>query len=399
MNILFLHAHAITPNSQGISKVLITLRTLFREKGHDVMVVAMKKIVGDEVVNDEQYFLPSKNLCSHENVLFLCNLIRNQRIDSTVNTCCQLDELRLLSECCHQCTIPLVTCLHGMVFTPVYNIAAVKEYELRNMRLTWLYYLLRNRRVISVLKQIYSKRHCAYYRNVYDYSDAVVLLNETMRSEFLEIIGGVRNAEKTYVIPNTLNGIIDSPVCRKEKIVLWVGKMDTSIKRPDLMLRVWQKVEPMHPEWRLMMLGKGSGTGGAVLEEMKGLAKGLNLNNVSFEGQVNTKSYYEHSEIVCVTSAHESFSLVLAEGLSNGVIPMAFSSFPTSMQLIKNGENGILIKPFDVDEYAEKLSFLMDNDNIRAHMRENHKMTLFDLSPDIVYNQWESLFTKVRATK
>ena len=71
------------------------------------------------------------------------------------------------------------------------------------------------------------------------------------------------------------------------------------------------------------MLGKGSGAGGAVMEEMKGLAGELNLKNVSFEGQVDTKPYYERSEIVCVTSAHESFSLVLAEGLSNGVIPMA----------------------------------------------------------------------------
>lgn len=54
---------------------------------------------------------------------------------------------------------------------------------------------------------------------------------------------------------------------------------------------------------------------------------------------------------------------------------------------------------FDVDEYAEKLSLLMNNDNIRAHMRENHKMTLFDISPEIVYRQWESLFMKVRVPK
>ena len=69
------------------------------------------------------------------------------------------------------------------------------------------------------------------------------------------------------------------------------------------------------------------------------------------------------------------------------------------MQLINNGENGTLIKPFDVDEYAEKLSSLMNNDNIRVHMRENHKMTLFDISPEIVYRQWESLFMKVRVPK
>ena len=394
MNILLLHAHAIMPNSQGISKVLLTLRSLFRKNGHNVLSIAMRNYHHEVSDDEQQFYLPSAEIYSEENIKFLGQLMQQHHIDNTVNTCCQIDELCLISECCHHCNVPLTTGVHNMILTPIFNVAAVNEYKLRKHHLSFVYYLLRLPIVKDFLCKIYINRHHHYFEGIYEYSDAVVLLNKTMEQEFLQMTGR-KDSNKTYVIPNTLDED-SSDICRdKENIVLWVGKMDTSIKRPDLMLRIWKKVEGRHPDWKLLMLGKGSGIGEAVWHDMQDLAEKLGLKHVSFEGQVVTKPYYEKAKICCVTSTHESFSLVLAESLFNGVVPIAFNSFPTASQLIKENVNGLLASPFDISEYSNKLSLLMDNDETRRSMMNKRQETLNEISSEKVFQKWISMFNQL----
>ena len=394
MNILLLHAHAIMPNSQGISKVLLTLRSLFRKSGHNVLSVAMRNYYHEVSDDEQQFYLPSAEIYSEENIKYLKQIMQRHHIDNTVNTCCQIDELRLISECCHQCNVPLTTGVHNMILTPIYNVAAVNEFKLRKNHLSFVYYLLRLPVIKNLLCKIYIKRHHKYFDGIYKYSDAVVLLNKTMEQEFLQMTGR-KDSNKTYVIPNTLDEN-PSDICKdKENIVLWVGKMDTSIKRPDLMLRIWKKVEGQHPDWRLLMLGKGSGAGESVWNEMKDLSKELGLKHVSFEGQVVTKPYYEKAKICCITSTHEAFPLVLVESLFNGVIPIAFNSFPTASQLIRENVNGLLVSPFNINEYSNKLSSLMENNETRLSMMNKRQETLDEISSERVFHKWISMFNQL----
>lgn len=391
MNIVFFHTHAILPNSQGISKVLITLRDLFREKGHTVIAVAMRRLETDIVDDEMQFFLPSEDTYSPQNLFYLCELLKKYHIDRSISVCVYENEVRLISECCNTCKVPIVTALHNMLLTPVHNIDAVREYSLKKKHLSFIYYLIKTPIIKSLLCKLYILRHTRCYQNVYSKSDAVVLLNETMKNEFHELIG-IKSSDKTFVIPNTLNEDPCEVNKDKDNVVLWVGKMDTSIKRPDLMLKVWEKVEPHHPNWHLMMLGKGDGQAEVVWNEMKSLSKELKLKNVSFEGQVVTKPYYERAKITCVTSTHESFSLVVAESLYNGVVPLAFNSFATASELINDGVNGLLVKPFDIKDYAKKLGDLMSDDCKLKNLQDNRMITMERYNKETVYIEWEHLF-------
>ena len=204
MNLIIFHTHAIMQNSQGVSKVLITLRKLFREKGHNVIVVAMRRFETDRVDDKSIFFLPNTSyVTAKDNYDFLCKLMQDYHINATVNACTNSDEIQLIRDCCKTCKVPLTTCFHGLFLTPIYNIAAVKEYSLRKHHLTLVYYLLKLPLVVSLLSFFYILRYRKYYLKVYKLSDAIVLLSKTMEKEFLRMIGEKRS-EKTFIIPNTI---------------------------------------------------------------------------------------------------------------------------------------------------------------------------------------------------
>jgi glycosyltransferase involved in cell wall biosynthesis len=197
---------------------------------------------------------------------------------------------------------------------------------------------------------------------------------------------GLNKSKKTYVIPNTIKL---TKVFAEKKVdeVLWVGHFDSDCKRPDLMLRAWSQIEQDNPRWELIMLGDGP-----TLVEMKMLASKLGLRRVRFKGRMPSGKYYQRAKIQCVTSTHEAFPLVLLEALQSKAVPIAFNSFPMASILIKNGQNGVLIKPFAVNDFSRALNKLMNNDDYRDDLMKNSEMTLKQFSNENVYKLWMNLF-------
>lgn len=74
---------------------------------------------------------------------------------------------------------------------------------------------------------------------------------------------------------------------------------------------------------------------------------------------------------------------------------MAFDSYEAASDLITDGENGKLIKPFDVDAYAQTLKELIENEDFRMRLAKNAKRDVGRFEPDRIMNQWEELFEKV----
>lgn len=87
--------------------------------------------------------------------------------------------------------------------------------------------------------------------------------------------------------------------------------------------------------------------------------------------------------------------MVIAESAAHGCVPMAFDSYEAASDLITDGENGKLIKPFDVDAYAQTLKELIENEDFRMRLAKNAKRDVGRFEPDRIMNQWEELFEKV----
>jgi len=119
------------------------------------------------------------------------------------------------------------------------------------------------------------------------------------------------------------------------------------------------------------------------------------LTNIYFEGFQSPEIYYDRASVFCMTSAFEGFGLVLVEAMAYGCIPFAFKSYPNVVDIIDDNENGELISPFLTDEYAEKLSKLMDNEDQIQIMANNAKIKSDKFRIEIIGNMWLQLFKSV----
>lgn len=138
------------------------------------------------------------------------------------------------------------------------------------------------------------------------------------------------------------------------------------------------------------------GADDAMLKQMK---EDMGLKNVFFRGFVNPEDYYRQASIFCMTSAMEGMPLVIEEAAALGCVPVAFAAFESISDLITDGENGRLIKPFDVDAYAKALKELIENEDLRMRLAKNAKRDVRRFEPDRIMDQWEEFFEEVMSKR
>ena len=163
-------------------------------------------------------------------------------------------------------------------------------------------------------------------------------------------------------------------------------------KRRERLVEVWRKIYKNFTDWEFLLVGEGE-----ELPKLKQLASDYNLERITFLGrQESTFPYYNEASISCLSSQIEGFPLVLIEAQQAGVIPVAFGSSAGIREILSpNGENGMLVPPFDLDTYAETLSLLMRDTALRRQMQQKvlKKAQLYDIVA--IVKQWDRLFKKI----
>ena len=144
------------------------------------------------------------------------------------------------------------------------------------------------------------------------------------------------------------------------------------------------------PDWELKILGSGS-----KMEEAKRIAEGLQLERFSFEGRVDPCDYYKRAKFLFVTSSFESFSLVTAEAMSFGVVPVVFDTFPMASLLVDNGQNGFLVAPYDKDAFVQKVLEIAYEEGKWKAMGGAAVQKSSSYISSSVFDTWRKLFCSV----
>jgi glycosyltransferase involved in cell wall biosynthesis len=218
-----------------------------------------------------------------------------------------------------------------------------------------------------------------------------VLLSEEYIPIFKKFISTNKEVNKLVAISNPIESSIDNQKLKKKKI-LWVGRMTFAAKRPDRIVKIWERIWKNCEGWELYMLGDGDAKN--ILEKY---CVDKNIGNIYFEGNVNPKIYYEEASILCMTSSYEGFGMVLVEALQNRVIPIVYNSSEVFNDIIKEGETGFLIKAFKNGLYKKKLLKLVNDEGMRSEIIKNiENDDIFErLSLGTIYNKWINLFNQL----
>lgn len=378
MNILFFHDHPIVATDGGISRITDSLVGIFRNYGHNVFIISAKKWPNVKV--DEKHFYLPNSKYDDECLSFAIHFCKEHKIDLIISQSSDKISVPFWGKLKENVPIKLFSYMHNCPLTPVVNYAYQKEFVLRRKKLTPIFYLLKNKIIKKVLLILYYIKYRNLYTEIANVSDRVLVLNGKLVKEFQFFIP--KNLySKITAVPNCLPMREWNSNVQKEKILLWVGRIDVSVKRIDLMLNAWRLLYKTNPGWKLYVLGDGS-----YLDWAKNFAEANNLKNIFFEGRVDPYPYYEKASLVAVTSSHESFSLVTLEALQHNVVPVVMNSFPFASTLIQNGVNGILVENYNYESLANALDMLMKNERMIENIATNGTCSALKYSPQCIYD-------------
>jgi len=183
----------------------------------------------------------------------------------------------------------------------------------------------------------------------------------------------------------------------KEKRIVLCSRLEHCSKRIDYFLRIWREIENDFPDWQVSIIG-GPGANSAdwiqkrEMVYLKSLCAKWHLSRITFHDYCDPGPYYSRSAIYALTSRAEGFCDTLLEAQAFGCAVIAFDAFPSTRVLIQNGKNGFCAKAFSIRDYAQKLSCMMRDEELRKEMGKVSLANARQYSIDKIGQQWIDVF-------
>ena len=214
--------------------------------------------------------------------------------------------------------------------------------------------------------------------------DRMVVLTEDAKADWPEL-------SNVRLIPDPIPFKVDKVSSLTSKRVVSIGRYAYE-KGNDLLLKAWSKVEKSCMDWSLDIYGMGNRT------PYQELMRQLNIDEsrCHLHGSLtNVKGAYLNSAIFTLPSRFEGFGLVIIEAMACGIPVVAFDCENGPRNIIKNNQDGFLVKPFNVDDYADRLLCLMRDDQLRTQMGNRAYESSKRYSINDIAMQWKNLFDEV----
>lgn len=386
LTILFVLPTLVGPTRGGVSRVTFLLTEGFLKRGFKVMYLINAK---SEYFNPTDapvpvYFFPNPDCCSQENIMFYHDFLKAYKVDFVINQWGLFGESKLyLNVGDNKCKTISVPHSNPMLN---YEHLASEELVLKDKTFIGFLKLIARFLIYPKIKRNYLQSRVDHFKYLFAHSDKVALLSSSHK-DFFDKYGINYEEDKIDVIPNPFSfAVQDSP---KKKQLLYVGRLEQGEKRPDRLIKIWKRLYRKFPDWEMVIVGDGK-------ERSRLEQQAKRLERISFVGFQSPEQYYRDASIFCLTSNLEGFPMVLPEAMSFGVVPFSFDSFPAVHDIIEDGKTGVLVKPFSIKKYADKLALLMSDEEKRILMSENCMKDVTRFSLDNIVNQWITLFNSLQ---
>lgn len=178
----------------------------------------------------------------------------------------------------------------------------------------------------------------------------------------------------------------------KNKRVIFVGRIDPQ-KGYRYLSEIWHLVSLRHPDWLLDIYGEGADRA----ENKPMLPKDENVFSHPQTSDIFEK--YKESSILILTSVYEPFGLVMPEAMSCGVPVVAFDCPYGPSEIVTDGKDGFLVKCWEVEEFANKLCVLIENEELRRLLGRNAALSSLRFSSDKIIPLWITLYSSLANNK
>ena len=330
MNILFLTKSF---GIGGVEVVTMTLAKTFAKHGHQVGIFSFYRaddILEKQLPDNIPLYIGHGYKNSRENIAMLRQLLVDNKIEVVINQWgLPFLPIRVINQARKGLKVTVISVYHNQVDTNGKLKACDQAIERCQNPLL---------RSVLEVKRFLVKSITSYsMRYVYNHSDVYEVLSPSF-IELFKKFTGIKKPTKLVAQTNpiTIDGSVQSEktanVDKKEKEIIYVGRLDFVQKRVYRVIDTWNYLEERFPDWRLTIVGDGEDR-----ENLENHVKCLGLNRVSFEGFQNPLEYYRRASMLLLTSDFEGFGLVIVEGMAFGVVPFVYGSYPAVYDIIDDG--------------------------------------------------------------
>lgn len=191
-------------------------------------------------------------------------------------------------------------------------------------------------------------------------------------------------AERIKRLPNFIDINLFSPASADEKealkkrlglggqrIVTFSGRF-IECKGVAFLLRAWKDISAKIQDVRLALLGDG-----LLFSEMKSLAQEMGISDsVFFYGHVSDiRDFLHATDVFVLPSLYEGMPNSLLEAMACG-LPVVASRIGGVVDIVKNGENGIITEPGDANSLASGIGKLLADKNLADTLAFNAHKTI-----------------------
>ena len=391
MNILFVYERIIIPTFGGLERVTSLLAHEMSARGNRVCYLSIGPEVRDSDSDGRipQHFLPIAEMTEGDFNARFEELVRTLRTDVVIFQGNSPEIVKALKAPLKE--IKKLAVIHFQPFPLLgkerYIKSLTPDSDLRPKGR-----ILKRLALVApaLYRKIYMRQKGALYSDMVRNVDRLVLLSSFFIPRIIENCESA-NEQNVKAINNPLTfqpERIDNDGV-KENLVLFVSRMYNPQKNITGFIDVWSRFSKMHPEWKAIAIGDGE-----HLQLARSYSSKKCVRNLQFVGSVdNVEHYYAKAKIYCMTSTYEGWGMVLTEAMAHEVVPVAFDSFEAVHDIISDGEDGLLVKAFDVEAMAMTMSALASDERTRKKMAQRARNKVSRFKVDAIVDKWLALFS------
>jgi glycosyltransferase involved in cell wall biosynthesis len=193
--------------------------------------------------------------------------------------------------------------------------------------------------------------------------------------EFIDQLPSVFK-KSSFTLPNFINEEFknDGNSKFKFKTILNIGRLSVQKDQASL-IRVFSKLKKKFPDWHLKIYGDGP-----LKQELISLCDELNLKHedILMGATKDVISVYKKSSIFAFPSIFEGFGLTAVEAMRFGLPVIAMEDCDGIKYIVKNLEDGLLIKSTDKDsELYKALDHLMSNNSVFENLSKKAEVNSY----------------------
>ena len=222
----------------------------------------------------------------------------------------------------------------------------------------------------------------------------IVVLTEKLKEDLIKEF----NFKNIKAIPNILN-MTESKNTKKENNKISIFARLSHEKNISDAIKAFKIVAENKKDTKLEIFGR------AVIEDelveekrLKKLVKELELeDNVIFKGHTyNAFDEMSKSLATLFVSDYEGLGMVVLESMVNQTPVISYDINYGPSDFIKDGENGFLVKQYDINTLAEKILYLLNNPDKAVEMgKAAQRDVLEKIDDETLFLKWQDVLRQV----